>query len=242
MSARSMTILQPIRLEGVRQAEKNLGAKVEYIETRDVKDFEKNIATFGEAGYDVVVTVGFGLGEATIKAAAAYPNTRFIGVDQYQDTSQPIPANLVGLIFPEDQAGFLVGALAAQMTKTGKVGAILGTDVVPPVWRFGEGYRAGAQYIKPDVKVYLEYHNDVGFDKTFSDPIWGAATANKLIDQDVDVIFGAGGTTGTGLSSRRPSRACTQLALIGTSTTPCPKHRKRYSPAQSKILLPAFLN
>lgn len=184
--------------EGVKQAEKDMGAKVEYIETIDMKDFDKNIAIFGDAGYDVVVTVGFGLGEATLKAAAAYPNTKFIGVDQSQDTSKPIPANLAGLIFPEDQAGFLVGALAAQMTKTGKVGAVLGTDLVPPVWRFGEGYRAGALYAKPDVEVYLVYHNDVGFDKTFSDPSWGAETANKLIDKGVDVIFGAGGLTGNG--------------------------------------------
>ena len=184
--------------EGVKQAEKDLGAKVQYIETTDAKDYDKNIGTFGDAGYDVIVTVGFALGEATAKAAAAYPNSKFIGVDQFQDTSKTVPANLAGLNFPEDNAGFLVGALAAQMTTTKKLGAICGTDAVPPVWRFGEGFKAGAAYIDPAVEVTVVYHNDVGFDKTFSDPEWGATTANSMIDKGVDVIFGAGGKTGNG--------------------------------------------
>ena len=184
--------------EGVKQAEKDLGAKVQYIETTDAKDYDKNIATFGDAGYDVVVTVGFALGEATAKAATTYANTKFIGVDQFQDTTKTVPANLVGLNFPEDQAGFLVGALAAQMSTSKKIGAVCGTDAVPPVWRYGEGYKAGAAYIDPKVEVTVVYHNDVGFDKTFVDPEWGANTANSMIDKGVDVVFGAGGKTGNG--------------------------------------------
>jgi len=181
--------------EGVKQAEKDLGAVVQYIETTDSKDYDKNISTFAEAKYDVIVTVGFALGEATIAAAQKYPEVKFIGVDQFQENTI---ANLAGLNFPEDHAGFLVGALAAQMTKTGKLGAVLGTDAVPPVWRFGEGYRAGALYIKPDVELNVVYHNDVGFDKTFSDPEWGKTTAISMIDKGVDIVFGAGGKTGNG--------------------------------------------
>ena len=181
--------------EGVKQAEKELGAVVQYIETTDSKDYDKNIATFAEAKYDVIVTVGFALGEATIAAAKKYPEIKFIGVDQFQGETI---ANLAGLNFPEDQSGFLVGALAAMMTKSGKLGAVLGTDAVPPVWRFGEGYRAGALYIKPDVEINVVYHNDVGFDKTFSDPEWGKTTAISMIDKGVDIVFGAGGKTGNG--------------------------------------------
>jgi len=181
--------------EGVKQAEKDLGAVVQYIETTDSKDYDKNISTFAEAKYDVIVTVGFALGEATIAAAQKYPEVKFIGVDQFQENTI---ANLTGLSFPEDQSGFLVGALAAMMTKSGKLGAVLGTDAVPPVWRFGEGYRAGALYIKPDVEINVVYHNDVGFDKTFSDPEWGKTTAISMIDKGVDIVFGAGGKTGNG--------------------------------------------
>lgn len=181
--------------EGVQKAKDELGAIVNYIETTDSKDYDKNISTFADEGYDVIVTVGFGMGDATAAAAAKYPNVKFIGVDQFQGETI---ANVSGLIFPEDNAGFLVGALAAMMTKTGKIGSVLGTDAVPPVWRFGEGYRAGAAYINPAVEVFVVYHNDVGFDKTFTDPEWGAQTANAMIAQGADVIFGAGGKTGNG--------------------------------------------
>ncbi|OGO28382.1 MAG: BMP family ABC transporter substrate-binding protein, partial [Chloroflexi bacterium RBG_16_54_18] len=172
-----------------------LGAHIQYIETVDSKDYDKNIATFADAKYDVIVTVGFALGEATVANAKKYPDIKFIGVDQFQAEVTP---NVAGLNFPEDIAGFLVGALAAQLSKTGKIGAVCGTDAVPPVWRFGEGYRAGAAYINPAIEVNVVYHSDVGFDKTFTDPEWGKTTAVSMIDKGVDVIFGAGGKTGNG--------------------------------------------
>jgi basic membrane protein A len=181
--------------DGVKMAEKELGAIVQYIETTDPKDYDKNISTFGDANYDVIVTVGFALGEATVAAAQKFPNVKFIGVDQFQAEEV---ANVAGLNFPEDNAGFLVGALAAMMTKTNQIGAVLGTDAVPPVWRFGEGYRAGALYINPSIEINVIYHNDVGFDKTFTDPEWGKTTAISMIDKGVDIIFGAGGKTGNG--------------------------------------------
>src|SRR5687768_13946468 len=137
--------------EGVQRAQAELGATVQYIETADAKDYDKNIATFADEGYDAIVTVGFGMGEATVKAAGLYPNIKFIGVDQFQawqfddDTADDV-ANVAGLNFPEDNAGFLVGALAAMMSKSNHIGAVCGTDAVPPVWRFGEGYKAGAAY------------------------------------------------------------------------------------------------
>ncbi len=183
--------------EGVKMAEEELGAIVQYIETTDSKDYDKNIAQFAEAGYDVIVTVGFALAEATLEAGEKYPDVKFIGVDQFQVPGSEVE-NVVGLNFPEDQAGFLAGALAALMSETGQIGAVLGTDAVPPVWRFGEGYRAGAKYVRPDIEVNTVYHNDVGFDKTFTDPEWGKTTALSMIDKGVDVVFGAGGKTGNG--------------------------------------------
>jgi len=181
--------------EGVQQAQKELGATVQYIETTDPKDYAKNIGTFADAKYDVIVTVGFALGEATIEGAKQYPDIKFVGVDQFQGETV---ANVAGLIFPEDQAGFLVGALAGWMTKSNKIGAVLGTDAVPPVWRFGEGYKAGVKYANDKAEVTVVYHNDVGMDKTFTDPEWGKTTALSMIDKGVDVLFGAGGKTGNG--------------------------------------------
>ncbi|WP_437956828.1 BMP family ABC transporter substrate-binding protein [Sorangium sp. So ce119] len=183
--------------EALQRAQKELGATTQYIETTDPKDYPKNIATFAEEKYDVVVTSGFGLTEATHAAAAQFTGVKFIGIDQFQGPGAEKP-NVVGLIFPEDHGGFLVGALAAMMTRSGKVGAVLATDAVPPVWRFGEGFRAGARHVKPDVELSVVYHNDVGFDKTFTDPEWGKTTAVSMIDKGVDIVFGGGGKTGNG--------------------------------------------
>jgi basic membrane protein A len=228
--------------EGVKLAEKDLAAKVQYIETTDAKDYDKNIATFGDAGYDVIVTVGFALGEATAKAAAAFPNAKFIGVDQFQDTSKPVPANLVGLNFPEDQAGFLVGALAAQMTKTKKIGGVFGTDAVPPVWRFGEGYRAGAAYIDPSVEITNVYHNDVGFDKTFSDPEWGATTANSMIDKGVDVIFGGGGKTGNGAVTATAQKGVYAIGVDSDQYYTLPEAQKMLLSSAMKLITPGVFD
>jgi basic membrane protein A and related proteins len=186
--------------EGVQQAKSDGVADwVQYIETTDAKDYDKNIATFADAGYDVIVTVGFALGDATRTAGGTYPNVYFIGVDQGQTDTI---ANVTGLVFPEDQAGFLVGALAAAMSTTHNIGAVCGTDAVPAVWRYGEGYKAGAAYADAQLgtmtDVFVVYHSDVGFDMTFTDPTWGAQTADSMIANGADVIFGAGGKTGNG--------------------------------------------
>ena len=228
--------------EGVKQAEKDLGAKVQYIETTDAKDYDKNINTFGDAGYDVVVTIGFALGESTAKAAAAYPTTKFIGVDQTLDTTKTVPANLVGLIFPEDQAGYLVGALAAQMTKTKKLGAICGTDAVPAVWRYGEGYKAGAASIDPSIEVNVVYHNDVGFDKTFSDPEWGATTANAMIDKGVDVVFGAGGKTGNGAVTAAAQKGVYAIGVDADQYLTLPEAQKMLLSSAMKLITPGVFD
>jgi basic membrane protein A len=180
--------------EGVQQAERELGALVKFVETKDAKDYGPNIELFADQGYDVIVTVGFALGEATALAAQKYPDIDFIGVDQFQGEVLP---NVAGLIFPEDRAGFLAGALAAQMTQTGTIAAVLGTDLVPPVVAFKEGYEAGARYINPDINIISTYHPG-GLDVAFTDPEWGASTARQAMDQGADVIFGAGGKTGNG--------------------------------------------
>ncbi|MFZ5909084.1 MAG: BMP family lipoprotein [Chloroflexota bacterium] len=222
--------------EGVQQAkEEGIAAQVQYIETTDSKDYDKNISTFGDAGYDVVVTVGFALTEATVAASEKYPNTKFIGVDQFLEVA---PANMAGLNFPEDNAGFLVGALAAMMTKSGKIGSVLGTDAVPPVWRFGEGYRAGAAYIDPAVEVFVVYHNDVGFDKTFVDPEWGAATANSMIDQGADVIFGAGGKTGNGAVTAAAQRGVYAVGVDTDQYLTLPEAAPRMLSSAMKLITP----
>jgi basic membrane protein A len=180
--------------EAVQKAGKDYGAIINYVETKDSKDYGSNIALFADKKYDIIVTVGFAMGEATGIAALDYPDIHFIGVDQWFDGTVP---NLTGLLFHEDQSGYLAGALAASLTKTGTVAAVLGTDLVPPVVAFKEGYEAGARSVNPDINVISTYHPG-GLDVAFTDPEWGAATARQAIDNGADVVFGAGGKTGNG--------------------------------------------
>jgi basic membrane protein A len=178
--------------EGALEAAQASGGYAKYIETVDPKDYPTNINQFVTAGYDVIVTVGFLMGEATVAAAQANTGTQFIGVDQFQAEALP---NLTGLVFPEDKAGYAAGYLAGLMTKTNKIGAVLGTDTVPPVKLFGEGYKAGALAANPSAEVTLVYHEP---NNAFTDPEWGAAEAKKQLEQGYDIIFGAGGLTGNG--------------------------------------------
>jgi len=229
--------------EGVQRAESELGAKVQYIETADAKDYDKNIATFADENYDVIVTVGFGMGEATIKAAGTYPNVKFIGVDQFQAEDT---AGVVGLNFPEDNAGFLVGALAAMMSESHKIGAVCGTDVVPPVWRFGEGYKAGAAYadgmMGSTTEVFVVYHSDVGFDKTFTDPEWGAQTAQSMMDQGADAIFGCGGITGNGAITAAAQAGAYAIGVDTDQYLTLPEAAPRMLSSAMKLITPGVFD
>ena len=181
--------------EGAQQGAEAVGGFANYVETKDAKDYLANIQLFLDKGYDVIVTVGFALGEATVEAAKANPDVKFIGVDQGQWTE--VVPNVAGLIFDEAKSGFLAGVLAGSLTKSKTVAAVLGTDLVPPVVSFNKGYIAGAQWVDPEINVISTYHPG-GMDVAFTDPEWGAATAKQAITQGADVVFGAGGKTGNG--------------------------------------------
>lgn len=181
--------------EGVQQARDELGAIVNYVETKDAKDYMANMQLFIDKDYDVLVTVGYAMGTATAEAAAANPDVLFIGVDQGQ-WGDVLP-NLVGLIFHEDQSGYLAGVLAAKMTQSNTIAAVLGTDLIPPVVAFKEGYEAGARSVNPDISIISTYHPG-GLDVAFTDPEWGATTAAQAVANGADVVFGAGGKTGNG--------------------------------------------
>ncbi|MBV8717969.1 MAG: BMP family ABC transporter substrate-binding protein [Chloroflexi bacterium] len=176
--------------EGVQCAQKNLGfSDIKFIETQQSTDYASNIDQFVSDNYDVIVTVGFLLGPATIDAAKANPNIKFIGVDQAQDATVP---NLAGLIFDEDKSGYLAGYLAGLLNKSGTVGEVLGLANVPAVERYGVGYINGAKAAKSGIKVLAACSS------SFTDTVWGNNTANQEMSQNADVIFAAAGLTGNG--------------------------------------------
>ena len=215
--------------EGAQAAAEEVGGTADFIETAAATDYATNIGQFVDSGANVIITVGFALGEATAAAATANPDVVFIGVDQFQ--AEAIVCNLTGLLFPEDQAGFLAGALAGLLTETNTIAAVLGTDQVPPVVAFKEGYENGAEYTNPDVNVISTYHPG-GLDVAFTDPEFGATTARQALDNGADVVFGAGGQTGNGalIEVARRRAHCASVSTP-TSGRRCPRPIRASSPA-----------
>lgn len=168
---------------------------IAFIESLDSRDYSKNMDVFALDGYDVIITVGMGMRAETLQAAHLYPNSVFIGVDQAGDGSSP---NLLLVTFPEDQAGFLAGALAARLTRSGRVGAVCETSGIDANWKTCEGFRNGAGYIDPKVRVDIRYRDDGSSEKLFVDTAWGQETGRKVVNSGADVLFGVGGGTGQG--------------------------------------------
>ncbi len=160
-----------------------------FIETVSEADYAANIATSLENDPNVIITVGFLITTDTGEAAAANPDVDFVGIDQWMPE---YPANMVGVLFNEHEGGFIAGAMAALLTKSGVVGVVAGREDVPPVVKFVNGYISGAASIDPTVRVLSIYN------ESFGDPAKGASDAEQFMGEGADVIFGAGGPTGSG--------------------------------------------
>lgn len=175
--------------DGMIAAEECFDFETSFIETVSEADYEENISTALEGDPDIVITVGFLLADATLAAAEANTETNFIGIDQFQPE---FPANYVGVLFNEDEGGYLAGVLAASLSESGVIGVVGGREDVPPVVKLVNGYEAGAKSIDPDIEV-LKIYNE-----SFTAPDKGASDAQQFIGDGADVIFGAGGQTGSG--------------------------------------------
>lgn len=178
--------------QGVQAAAKSTGARTKSIQPTGEKEFASSIEQFAKAKYDVIVTVGDKIAKDTTAEAKKYPDVKFIGVDQNQAATT---ANLTGLVFPEDQAGYAAGYLAGSMTKKNTVSAVLGQQIAP-VEKYYEGYAAGAKKANSKVKVEKVYHP--ADSNAFTDPVWGGNAAKQQVAQGSDVVFAAGGGTGNG--------------------------------------------
>ena len=181
---------------GLEEAQANkLTDRIEYIESVNARDYEKNIAYFASQGFDMIVTTNPALRDETLHAADLYPDSVFVGMNQSQTESRP---NLIPITFPEDQMGFVAGVIAATLTRTGVVGAICEISGIDSMWRYCEGFRAGAEFVNPELKVLVFYRDEGDSEKIFIDEAWGYDAANKAIRRGADVVFAAGGVTGQG--------------------------------------------
>jgi basic membrane protein A len=174
---------------GLKRAETELGVEIAYIETQAQADYEKNMDQFSNQNFDMIIGVGFLMGDAVKAHAEKNPNIKYAIVDFAYD---PVVPNIQGLVFAEDQAGYLAGVLAANMSKSNVIGVVGGIEGVPAVKKFVLGYQNGAKSVKPDIEVKFVYID------SFTDRARGGEAARDFISQGADVIFGAGGQTGSG--------------------------------------------
>jgi len=172
--------------------------KVEHTEFEPGQDADREVGLrkLAQAGYDVIIGVGFLFSDAIKKVAIDYPDVHFACVDYDIRPGEELPANFSGLIFREEEGSFLVGALAAMYTTTERIGFIGGMDV-PLIHRFEAGYIAGAEYVNPGISVTVAYAGTTP--QAFADPAKGKELALLQYGRGVDVIYHASGSTGNGV-------------------------------------------
>ena len=204
-----------LAFEGAEAAEERFGWEARVVESVSATDFDPNIASFVDQGdCNLIVTVGFLLGDATQASAEANPDQNYAIVDFAYD---PAIDNVQGLLFQIDQAAFLAGVIAADQTQTGVVGTFGGIPI-PPVTDFMEGFAQGVAYFNSsngtDVSV-LGWDIDTQdglFTGNFDSLEDGRAFAENLADEGADIILPVAGPVGLGSAALVQERG---LRLIG---------------------------
>jgi basic membrane protein A len=186
---------------GAERAARELGVRVRFIEPGEGSDREAGLRLLAAEGMDLVIGVGFIFTDDLTQLAKEYPHTRFAGVDYSVATDAAgkviaPPANLAALKFREEQGSFLVGALAALVGKSKKVGFVGGMDF-PLIQKFEAGYKAGVHQVCPDCRVISQYAGVTP--EAFRNPGKGKELALSQYQQGVNVIFHASGSTGLGV-------------------------------------------
>jgi basic membrane protein A and related proteins len=186
---------------GLQSAISKLGIKGDVIESKSGDDYVPNLTNFAQKGYDLVVGNGFLMQPAIGTVAAQFPNVKFAIVDgagtdaNFNDLKQ---ANVMDLLFKEQESGALVGAIAGLLEKQGKapknthVISAVGGIKIPPVDHYLAGYQWAAKMYDPSIKVLIGYSND------FNATDKCKAVANSQIGQGSEFVFQVAGQCGLG--------------------------------------------
>jgi len=177
--------------KGAMKAKEEFKAFVKYVEATDDNAFESHLRAFAQKGFDLVIAIGVSQVDALRKVAQKFPNQHFAIVDG--EVNAP---NVRSLLFEEHEGAYLVGAIAAMVSTTGKVGFIGGMDI-PLIRRFELGYASGAKAVNPKVKVISNFVGVTG--DAWNNPTKEKELAVSQYEAGVDVVFSAAGASGAGL-------------------------------------------
>jgi basic membrane protein A len=177
--------------EGAARAKEKLGVFIKYVEAADDNAFEPMLRAFAQRDFDLIIGIGFAQKDPIKKVAGQFPKKHFAIVDAQVDGP-----NVRSLMFEEHEGAFLVGAIAAMTSKSGKIGFVGGMDI-PLIRRFQTAYEAGAKKINPRIAVLANY---VGItSEAWNNPPKGKELAVSQYDSGADIVFAAAGASGLGV-------------------------------------------
>ncbi|MGB1251619.1 MAG: ABC transporter substrate-binding protein [Candidatus Promineifilaceae bacterium] len=206
---------------GAEIAADSLNGEAKFLESQQQTDYERNINAFVDEGCDLIVTVGFLLGDATAAAAEANPDQKFSIIDF---AYEPAFDNVIGQVYAIDQAAFLAGYVAASATETGIVGTFGGINI-PPVTAFMDGYVMGVNYHNETQGTSVEV---IGWDLEAQDGLFtgnfdstddGRTLGESLLDEGADVILPVAGPVGLGTAAAVQERGNAWIVGVDTDWT-----------------------
>lgn len=174
--------------EGAQSAKEKYDVEVAYLESNQESEYKTNIEEAVDKGSDLIIGVGFNLTDAIGEAARNYPDKNFAIIDGNYDE---IPSNVRPILFNEEEAGYVVGLIAAKVNEGNKFGFIGGMDI-PSVSNFAVGFEKGLKEVNSSSELLVQYAN------SFTDASKGKAISNQMISGGTDIIFTAGGGVNSG--------------------------------------------
>ncbi len=197
---------------GAERAAEELGVEAKFLESQTQDDYLPNIQALIDEGCDIIITIGFLLGDATQQAAEANPDLPFAIVDFAYD---PVIPNVLGLTFATDQAAFLAGYLAAGMTETGTVATYGGIEI-PTVTIFMDGYLAGVRAYNQDNGTSVEVLGRDSFTGNFENQDDGRRLTEDFIGEGADTVLPVAGPVGFGTTAAAQDNPGTKVIWVDT--------------------------
>jgi basic membrane protein A len=182
------------QLTGMKKVAKALKIQYRAVESRSAGDYLPNMASLARSGYNIVISAGFLLSDATEDVADQFPNTKFAITDQGVEAFKRKHTNVEGLTYATQENSYLIGCLAAKVASRAgsKSISVVGGLKIPPVDTFLAGYKAGAQKCVAGTTVTIGYSQD------FIDQAKCKSIAQNQIDGGSQVVFAVAGPCGLG--------------------------------------------
>jgi len=176
-----------VAYEGLKAVESEFGASISYTENVQATDMEAVFTDYASQGYDVVIGHGFQFGDPALKVGAKFPDTKFVCIESAVEAE-----NVASYVMKCEEAGYLMGVLAASMSKAGSIGMVSGLEG-PSLIKIVEAYKIGAREVNPDIKVAQAYTG------SFDDIAKAKEAAMAMVNGGADVLGHCANQAGMGV-------------------------------------------